>query len=108
MDHTTLPPSRIAALSFEVGADPKCFRLFPAGEFRARDGRPTDAPTWRMDAQIAQHLIDQVAAAGVDYVIDYHHQTLLAEKNGQPAPAAGWFDALEWHEGYGLYAIDVR
>jgi len=56
----------------------------------------------------AQHLIDRVAAAAVDYVIDYHHQTLLAEKNGQPAPAAGWFDALEWREGDGLYAIDVR
>lgn len=100
-------PPRIAALSLELSTANE-FRLFPAGEFRARDGRPTDVPTWRMDAQIAQALITQVAAAGVDYVIDYHHQTLYAAQSGQAAPAAGWFGALEWRDGDGLYVVDAK
>ncbi len=43
-----------------------------------------------------------------DFVIDYEHQTIQASKNGQPAPAAGWFKRLEWREGQGLFAVDVR
>lgn len=38
-------------------------------------------------------------------MIDYEHQTLKAEKNGQPAPAAGWMHALRWIEGKGLHAL---
>lgn len=38
-------------------------------------------------------------------MIDYEHQTLNKEKNGQPAPAAGWIHALQWAEGKGLYAL---
>ncbi|MQY50758.1 phage protease [Rhodocyclus gracilis] len=98
---------RVAVLTFEVNAAAD-FRLLPAGEFRARDGRPAEIPAWRMDATIAAALINQVAATGVDFVIDYEHQTLLAEKNGQPAPAAGWFKALEWREGDGLYVVGAK
>lgn len=83
-------------------------RLIPAGSFRARDGRPTEAPAWRMDAAIAASVIALAAAAIGDMVIDYEHQTLYAEKNGQAAPAAGWFKTLQWREGDGLYAVDVR
>lgn len=45
-----------------------------------------------------------------DLVIDYEHQTLNAEKNGQPAPAAGWFkgSSVEWREGSGLFATNVE
>ncbi len=85
--------------------------ILPAGSFRARDGRPsTDYPelaSWHVDARIAARLIAQVADARGDVVIDYEHQTLNAEDNGQPAPAAGWFRELEWREGLGLYATDV-
>lgn len=42
-----------------------------------------------------------------DYVIDYEHQTQLSEKNGQPAPAAGWFHRLEMRND-GLYITDAR
>jgi phage I-like protein len=38
-------------------------------------------------------------------VIDYEHQTLNKEKNGQPAPAAGWMRELRWLDGKGLYAV---
>ena len=97
----------LAILTSSVKASDEVL-LLPAGEFRAKDGRPKNAPAWRMDAEIAAALIAQADAAGVDFVIDYEHQTLLADDNGQPAPAAGWFKTLEWREGDGLYAVGVK
>ncbi len=90
------------------GESSQVVRLFPAGAFRARDGRPQNAAAWRIDRDIAARVIARAAAKADDCVIDYEHQTLHAEKNGQPAPAAGWFKTLEWREGDGLYATDVR
>ena len=39
----------------------------------------------------------------LDLVIDYEHQTLFADKNGAPAPAAGWIKQLinKGKDGYG-------
>ena len=91
--------------------DPKVpgeIRLIPAGTFRARDGRPFELSAWRMDAASAARVIALVARAADDLVIDYEHQTLYTEQNGQPAPAAGWLKALEWREGDGLYAVALR
>ncbi len=82
-------------------------QLFPAGEFRANDGRPKDAPHWYIDAELAAAIIADFEARQNDTVIDYEHQTMLTVENGQPAPAAGWFSKLEWR-GDGLYAVDVR
>ncbi len=82
-------------------------QLLPAGQFSARDGRPADAPGWNINAALAQVLIDAAAARATPYVIDYEHQTLLAKKTGNPAPAAGWFSTLEWRDGVGLFAVDV-
>lgn len=95
----------------EDGKAPTEIMLAPAGKFRARDGRPgTEMPfdDWFLDAAAAQAIIARANAAQGDYVIDYEHQTLLAEENGLPAPAAGWFKRLEWREGQGLYAVGVR
>ncbi|MDQ2823024.1 MAG: phage protease [Pseudomonadota bacterium] len=83
-------------------------QLLPAGEFRARDGRPADAPTWLTNSDIGAALIAAAAARGTPYVIDYEHQTMLARENGKPAPAAGWFSELEWRDGAGLFAVDVE
>lgn len=83
-------------------------QLLPAGEFRARDGRPAGVGTWKIDAAIAQRLIALAGQRETPLVIDYEHQTLHAEQNGMPAPAAGWFKTLEWREGQGLYATDVE
>lgn len=94
-----------------VGVAPSVMRLLPAGRFRAADGsgRPAEvAAGWLIDAQIAAALIAAANARAGDYVIDYEHQTINAAKNGQPAPAAGWFKRLEWRPGDGLYAVDVR
>lgn len=79
-------------------------QIFPAGEFRARDGRPEKLDAWRVDRTAAEHLIALVRAQATVPVVDYEHQTLHAETNGQPAPAAGWMRDLEWREGEGLFA----
>lgn len=96
----------VAVLAFDLEADTEGWhQLLPAGAFNAIDGRPLDVPggQWYLDASIAQRLISQVEAAANDLVIDYEHQTLRKEENGQPAPAAGWFKQLEWREGSGLW-----
>lgn len=92
------------ALSLTTGRE---LQLLPAGQFKARDGRPHDAGIWFIDADIAAALIAAVGARKTPCVIDFEHQTLLAKENGKPAPAAGWFHKLEWREGIGLFAVDV-
>ena len=103
----------IAACTFAVqaagAADGLMRRVqyFPAGEFRSGDTRPDDVPAWRIDAASAARVIERFNArlARKPLVIDYEHQTLHKEKNGQPAPAAGWPKSLEWVEGEGLFGM---
>ncbi|MFM4963734.1 phage protease [Aeromonas bivalvium] len=82
-------------------------QLLPVGPFKARDGRPFDVPGghWLLDKTIATTLINRAKALGQDILIDYDHQTLKVDQNGQPAPAAGWYngDEIEWREGEGLF-----
>jgi len=88
---------------------PTEIQLTPAGRFRSVDGRPHDAKEgWLIDADIAATLIKNAAALKNDIVIDYEHQTLNKERNGQPAPAAAWFKKMEWRDGSGLWAVDVK
>lgn len=101
------PPYGIAACAFAITASRE-IQLFPAGEFRALDGRPKDATAWFIDAELAAAIIADLDGRDNRLVIDYEHQTLLTAENGQPAPAAGWFKQLEWREGDGLYAVDVE
>lgn len=111
MKPTAPLPVAIAVMSIELPAridSTAALKLLPCGPFRAIDGRPNDVAAWMMNAAIAQALITRAQQSPVRTVIDYEHQTLLAEKNGQPAPAAGWFKQLEWREGDGLYAVDVE
>jgi len=99
--------SHLAALTQSLPAAEREFRILPAGVFRAKDGRPAHLPGWKIDAKIAQRVI--AASATVDdMVIDYEHQTINSEKNGQPAPAAGWFKRMVWREGAGLFAVGVQ
>lgn len=104
--------TRTATLSLLIPSAAAEIQLLPAGLFRAADGsgRPAGLEGWYIDAEIAGRLIAQAAARATKFVIDYEHQTFLAEKNGQPAPAAGWFDGrgLEWREGRGLFATQVE
>ena len=99
--------SHLAVLTQSLSEAAREFRILPAGVFRAKDGRPANLPGWKIDAEIAQRVI--AASASVDdLVIDYEHQTINAEKNGQPAPAAGWFKRMVWREGAGLFAVGVQ
>lgn len=83
------------------------YQLLPVGPFKARDGRPFDVASghWQLDGKIAAALIARAKALGQDILIDYDHQTLKTDQNGQPAPAAGWYnsDEIAWREGQGLF-----
>ncbi|MBU1352103.1 MAG: phage protease [Gammaproteobacteria bacterium] len=80
-------------------------QVTPAGTFKPNDGRELKPGAWRIDAASAESVIARFKARGKPPVIDYEHQTLKKETNGQPAPAAGWMRELRWVEGQGLYAL---
>lgn len=67
---------------------PEWVHLLTLGVIRGRDGRE-----WKVTDP--QAVVAASAARGLDAVIDYEHQTDLAEKNGQPAPAAGWIKEFQ-------------
>lgn len=94
----------IAALALRVTKDDGKTRLIPAGEFNAPRGAMSGSGPWHLDEPGARAIIQQAAARSTDIPIDYEHQTLQAERNGLPAPAAGWIDprSLEWRAD-GLY-----
>ena len=101
-------PLAIAACQIELPATVgPTLHLLPAGHFRAIDGRPHDAPSWFLPPEHAVALSKSIASRRTPRVIDYEHQTLNAARNGQPAPAAGWFHAAEWRDD-GFFATDVR
>ncbi|MDT4328535.1 phage protease [Methylomonas sp. MS20] len=104
------PAVKLAALAFEIAADgsaPTTAHLLPVGPFRATDGRPHDCEAWQLDASIAASVILRLRDRANDTLIDYEHQSLRTEWNGQPVIAAGWFHDMEWRDGKGLYAIGV-
>ncbi|ALF87437.1 MULTISPECIES: phage protease [Ralstonia solanacearum species complex] len=113
---TQNPPiaqTAIAALAFELvpgsdGAVPTEAHLLPLGPFRATDGRPFDCAAWQLDAAIAARVIALAEQQKNDILVDYDHQSLNKERNGQRADAAGWIPrTLEWREGKGLYATNI-
>ncbi len=95
---------------FELLSATQDIQLTPAGLFRARDGRPEGLPGWYIDAVLAATVIEQAFLQKDRFLIDYEHQTLYAEKNGQPAPAAGWYKGtdMQWREGAGLFATNIE
>lgn len=99
----------LSALSVDLeGGAPSEIKLIPAGSFRsARDARPVEVAAWVMDDAIAAAVLSAQAGLKGKFLVDYDHQTIRAEKNGQPAPAAGWGGRLEWRPGDGLYAVDM-
>lgn len=78
-------------------------QVTPAQDFTPADGREMDVPAWRINQAIAGRVIAAFSAQQPP-VIDYEHQTLHKEANGQPAPAAGWMHGLRWIDGRGLFA----
>ena len=95
------------ALALQAAAD---VQLLPAGEFVGRDGRPGNGLTWKLSDAQGQALAARLTSkhAAVQFNLDYEHQAMLADKNGQPAPASGWATAFEWRAGVGLFALNVQ
>lgn len=94
----------VAVCALRVQAGIPMQRLIPAGTFDAPRGAMSGKGPWLLTEESARKVIALAATRSTDIVIDYEHQTLLAEENGKPAPASGWVDAksLEWRED-GLY-----
>ena len=112
----TSPTPRLASLVYEIAASntiaesdsvPTEAHLLPVGPFRAGDGRPYDCDAWQLDATIAEQVIARMVAQQNDTLIDYEHQSLRSEWNGQKVVAAGWFHNMEWRDGKGLFAVGV-
>ncbi|WP_173497605.1 phage protease [Shewanella sp. ISTPL2] len=100
----TVLPSTCAG--FQLGED-GYIQALPDGHFNAVDGRPEDVPggRWLMDEVAFAALKANTPHQAGDLVIDYEHQTLNKEQNGQPAPASGWFniDDVQYRQGVGLF-----
>lgn len=100
----TVLPSTSAG--FQLGED-GYIQALPDGHFNAVDGRPEDVPggRWLMDEVAFAALKANTPHKAGDLVIDYEHQTLNKEVNGQPAPAAGWFNItdVQYRDGHGLF-----
>ena len=62
----------LAACSFEVlGQMGKRIQLLPYGEFRAIDGRPTDAPAWFLTEENGHDVAALANQARTQLVVDY-------------------------------------
>ncbi|MBI5919012.1 MAG: hypothetical protein HY849_06525 [Nitrosomonadales bacterium] len=112
MPNANQPSANFAALTFELGAGGDAVtteaHLLPVGPFRSSDIRPVECAAWQLDASIAARVIARAANRKTDTLIDYEHQSLRSEANGQKVLAAGWIpNTLEWREGKGLYAINI-
>lgn len=99
----------IAACSYSLPAvaasdNDIILQLTPAGKFQPADGRAMSVPNWYIDQAVATKVIERFNARNQPVVIDYEHQTLHKEENGQPAPAAAWIRELIWEDGKGLFA----
>lgn len=98
----------IGILTAEIQDTTGEFQIFPAGDFRASDGRPKNAAAYRLDESNVAALIADFRNRKNPLMVDYEHQVLLAKENGKPAPAAGRVHNLEWREGKGLFATGVK
>lgn len=83
--------------------------IIPSGVFNATKGSLKGQGPWTLNDKDGLALIDR-ANSGIDIVIDYGHQTLLAPENGKPAPAAGWIIAgsLTWIPDVGVVANEIK
>lgn len=108
MAHRTRKPA-IAALSVELTPGQREYLLIPDGEFHSSDGsgRPLEVSAWRNNAEIAARVVERAQSRQAKMVVDYEHQTLNSEKNGKPAPAAGWIDraSLRYEPGIGILGV---
>ncbi|MCG7545552.1 phage protease [Pseudoalteromonas sp. MM17-2] len=110
-DHVGFAACRFVADVDDDGVSERV-QVMPDGEFRAHDGRPHDVRTgsWLLDSIAYEAILVQLNLRKNEFHFDYEHQTLHADENGQPAPAAGWFSpsGIEYVPGEGLFALNVK
>jgi phage I-like protein len=104
----------LSAQDASASGAPRRIKLLPFGEFASIDGRPgnmegSNTPVWRLTAEAGHRLVGAFGEKKQKMLIDYEHQTLRAEKNGLPNPAAAWVVGLTYvsegaEGGAGLYA----
>lgn len=101
---------KIAVCAFDLRNTDGAIQILPAGKFDAPYGSLKGNGPWFIDKAVASRVINRVAARANDMLIDYEHQSLLSQGNGQPAPAAGWAprEQFEWREGDGLYLVNPK
>lgn len=93
------------AVSSEPLADDRAGAEAPAWAMLVRTGtwlgHPTvpEVVTPERLRSAADYFARHYAAHGVDLVIDYHHASVLAPRQGTRAPAAGWVTGMELRAG---------
>lgn len=100
----------LAATLALSAADKGRVQLLPAGEFKARDGRPGVGKSWKLSDAQGEKIAAAMNAiiAQTPIVIDYEHHTLTAQQGGHKALAAGWIKHVAWLSGQGLYGDQVK
>jgi phage I-like protein len=86
----------VASCSFDLNATSTQLVLVPEGTFSGVDGRPFDAPHWKLTPERGEQIVAALNQRQVDMVIDYEHATLKAQETGEPAPASGWLKAAHF------------
>ena len=92
------------ACSFKLAEANGHIQLFPFGRFYPADGRTEGVGGWYVDDSNSYALAESINQLGIELMIDYEHQTLYLEKNGQGNPAAGWIKQVEYRPNEGLFA----
>ncbi|MDV2438698.1 phage protease [Acinetobacter gerneri] len=95
----------LAALcAFDINLSADKLVLIPEGIFKGIDGRPFDAPHWRLTPENGRIIAAQLNARTIDMLIDYEHAIIAAKESGKPAPASGWLRSggFEYVDGIGL------
>jgi len=78
----------LAVLTAQLTPTPDGWQqLLPKGEFRSRDGSPTDVAHWFLDEAIASRLIGLVRNLKQDVLVDYEHESWFKAKQGKEAGA---------------------
>ena len=86
------------ACSFKLAEANGHIQLFPFGRFYPADGRTEGVGGWYVDDSNGYALAESINQLGIELMIDYEHQTLYLEKNGQGNPAAGWIKQVEYRQ----------
>ncbi|WP_372404955.1 phage protease [Acinetobacter piscicola] len=98
----------VAACASALNQSDNRLVLIPEGQFSGLDGRPHDAPYWKLTAERGRQIALALNNRAIDLVIDYEHGTLKSQTDGKPAPASGWIKSFEYVDGVGLCSSDFK